>query len=162
DTTIIPTFTTRPRRQLLLVGTAGTDNSQYLARYLAEARAGTPGYAVIEYGAHDGEDTDDEEARKRRHPGLVGGLTDLAAPRAAAPARARPGAAGGAVGAWPRPPPAVTPPERWSAARATGDRPAGRVCLAVDVPVDRDSAAIGVCGPGRYLELIESRPGVEW
>src|SRR5262245_18052650 len=82
DLTILPTFTTRPRRQLILVGTAGTDSSDYLRRYLAAARDRVPGYAVFEWGATTADDPDDEAVWARVHPGL-GGLTDLDALRQA-------------------------------------------------------------------------------
>ena len=69
DLTISPVFSTWPRRQLVLVATAGTDSSDYLLRYLENARKTLPGYCVVEFGIHDGEDVDDETLWPLRHPG---------------------------------------------------------------------------------------------
>lgn len=183
DTTIMPTFSTRPRRQLVIIGTAGTDESQYLARYrqlaleyLERQLAGdvdpdAAGIAIVEYGALEGEDTDDEAVWLRRHPGLAGGLTDLDALRSARTALGRAGFAREYLNIWTRTAVTVVTPEKLAAARAVGDMPDGRICLAVDVSVDRSAAAIAACGPeginaagnrGRYLELIDARPGVDW
>lgn len=157
DRTILPTFTTRPRRQLLLVGTAGTDASGYLRRYLDAARAGEPGFAVIEYGAHDGDDLADEDVWLRRHPGL-GKLTDLDTLRTS---RAAMGAAGFArefLNVWTRSTSYVIPPESWAAVQRSADMPPGRLCLGLDVDLDRSVAALALGGPDRHLELAELLP----
>ena len=83
DATIIPTFNTRPRRQLILIGTAGTAKSGYMRRYLDAARNGEPGYAVIEYGVPAGADATDADLWPTWHPGLAAGLTDVDALRQA-------------------------------------------------------------------------------
>ena len=59
-----------------MIGTAGTDASDYLRRYLASAREHVPGFAVFEWGFADDDDPDDEAVWLRTHPGL-GRLTDL-------------------------------------------------------------------------------------
>ena len=79
DQEILPTQQNRPRRQVILIGTAGTDASAYLARHLAAARAGAPEYALLEYGADDADDVTDPDVWDRVHPGLAAGLTDRAA-----------------------------------------------------------------------------------
>ena len=157
DRTILPTFTTRPRRQLILVGTAGTDASGYLRRYLDAARAGEPGFAVFEWGAHDGDDLDDERTWTARHPGM-GTLTDLDTLRTA---RAAMGAAGFAreyLNVWTRVASHAIPPDAWAAVQHTDDMPPGRLCLGVDVDLDRSGAAIGIAGPDRHVELVDLVP----
>lgn len=173
DTTIIPTFSTRSvrgpiGRQLVLIGTAGTDASQYLWRYLEQAReytlellrTGAPGsgIALIEYGAHDGEDTDDEAVWIARHPGLAGGLTDIAELRAARRSLGRAGFAREYMNVWSRTSTTVIPPEKWRAVQTAAAMPAGRVAIAVHVAQDRSSASIAACGPDRFLEHIKTVP----
>jgi hypothetical protein len=76
DRTIIPTMNTRPRRQFLLMGTAGDFRSTWMRRYYDRAREGAPGHALIDYGATETVHPDDESIWWATHPGLVGGLTD--------------------------------------------------------------------------------------
>jgi hypothetical protein len=78
DHTVMPTFTTRPRRQFLILGTAPALPGSYLERYAALARAGAPGVALVDYGATPDEDPGDPATWRRRHPGLAAGLTDEA------------------------------------------------------------------------------------
>lgn len=163
DTTIVPTFTTRSVRgpigtQLVLIGTAGTDESQYLWRYLEQARAGEPGFALVEYGAHDDEDTDDEDVWVRRHPGLAGGLTTLADLRTARAVLGRAGFAREYMNRWSRTSTTVIPPEKWRAVQTAAAMPPGRVSIAVHVAQDRSSASIAACGPDRFLEYIKAVP----
>ncbi|WP_456820710.1 hypothetical protein [Cellulomonas sp. URHB0016] len=160
DRTVLPVFTTRPRRQLMLVGTAGTDASGYLHRYLEAARAGEPGFALFEWGAHDDDDLDDEDVWTARHPGL-GTLTDLDMMRTA---RAAMGAAGFArefLNVWTRTTSHAIPPDAWRSIQHTTDMPPGRLCLGVDVAADRSAASIAIAGPGRHLELIDDGVDVD-
>ena len=153
DRTILPTFTTRIRRQLILVGTAGTDASGYLRRYLDAARAGEPGFAVIEYGAADGDDLDDPSTWERVHPGL-GTLTDLDTLRQARAAMGPAGFAREYLNVWSRTSSHAIPPESWSAVQARDDLPDGRFCLGVDVDLDRSTASIAIAAES-HLELVE-------
>ena len=167
DATIIPTFNTRPRRQLILIGTAGTAKSGYMRRYLDAARAGEPGYAVIEYGVPAGADATDADLWPTWHPGLAAGLTDTDALRQA---RATLGEAGflreygnvWTVGT----DVAAIRPEAWAAAAVPSfPLPARGVALAFDVAVDRSEAAIAAAcrvGDQTHIRLLEQRPGTAW
>lgn len=169
DLTILPTFTTRRRRQLILVGTAGTDASDYLRRYLESARAGLPGFALVEFGFADDDDPDDEAAWIRTHPGL-GPLTDLEALRGARAAMGPAGFAREFGNRWSRSTDRVIDPTAWAGRQLPLDhpRPTGRLCFSLDVAADRGSAAIAIASPpdsitGRaYLECVDHRPGLEW
>jgi hypothetical protein len=163
DLTILPTFTTRPRRQLIVSGTAGTDASDYLRRYLDKARAGTPGYAVIEYGAHDTDPLDDEATWVARHPGL-GYLTDVDNLRMQREAMGPAGFAREYLTMWSRTNATVIPPADWAAVQAAADlpRPDGRRCVSVDVAPDRGSAAIAIATAAGYVEVTDTRPGTGW
>jgi len=162
DLTILPTFTTRPRRQLILVGTAGTDTSDYLRRYLAAARDQLPGYAVIEYGATSTDDLEDEATWVRCHPGLAVGLTDLDALRTARAAMGPAGFAREFLNVWTRTGVRVIDPTDWTACQTSTDRPAGPVAFGLEVAGDRSSAAIAVATPGGWCELVDRRPGTDW
>lgn len=78
DHTIMPTFTTRPRRQLIVLGTAPNRAGTMLARYRRLALSGAPGIAVVDYGATPEDDLADPAVWRRVHPGLEAGLTDEA------------------------------------------------------------------------------------
>lgn len=156
DRTIIPTFATRPRRQLFVVGTAGTAASAHLRRYLDTAAAGTPGYGLVEYGARDGEDTDDEATWWLRHPGLVYGLTDVDAMRQARSTLGHAGFAREYFNVWSRVSERIIDPVKYRDALTDDPMPAGRVAIAVDVAKDRSHAIIATCLPGqrRFFELV--------
>lgn len=163
DRTAIPTFATRPRRQLWIVGTAGTAASAHLLRYLTAARAGTPGYGLVEFGAREGEDTDDEAIWWLRHPGLVYGLTDVDAMRQARMTLGYAGFAREYFNVWFLAAERLIDPKALSDAFTDDPMPAGRVALAVDVAADRTHACIGAAQPGqkRFLELIGDRHDVD-
>ena len=157
DQTIMPTFTTRPRRQLLLIGTAGTHRSAYLRRYLELARAGTPGVALIEYGALDDDPLLDERTWHRRHPGLGSGLTDVDALRTALLGMGEAGFIREYLNQWTVSADLVLDPLAWASCRATEPMPAGRPAFGVAVAAGRGSAAI-VAAVGSHVELVEICP----
>lgn len=168
DQTILPTFTTRARRQLVLVGTAGTDRSAYLARYLALARAGAEGVALIEYGANETDDPADPAVWRRVHPGLAAGLTDEDALRSALAVMGTAGFAREYLNVWQTNTDRLIPAAAWSAIRHPKTQPAPGVppILGVDVAVDRSAAAIVACWPDPdgtpVLEVVDYRPQVDW
>lgn len=68
---IQPAQLTRPRRQLWIVSAGGQDGvSTWLARWMDLARDGTPGVAMIDYGAEPGDDLDDPAVIARVHPAV--------------------------------------------------------------------------------------------
>ena len=72
-----PVFTTRPRRQLILMGTAPDGPASWWTVQLARARAGHA--LLIEYGTWpEDADIDNPELWAAHHPGLRAGLTDIA------------------------------------------------------------------------------------
>ena len=169
DATIVPVFNTRPARQLILIGTAGTARSKYLRRYLDEARAGTPGYCLIEYGFPDTADPADEAVWEYWHPGLTSGLTDVDTLRDARTnlgndaAFMREYGNVWSVGADLSPFDAAA----WSRARVDPfGLEAGAVALAFDVAFDRSESAIAAAcylPDGReHVRVLEVRPGAAW
>lgn len=167
DATILPTFTTRPRRQLILLGTAPDRPGTYLGRYAALARAGAPGVALIDYGADEGEDPDDPATWHRRHPGLAAGLTDTAflkTQRDLDPdlfAREF-------LNVWPvhAPGGAITG-QSWTDASRHEPAPApGTASFGVDVSPGGGFAVVAAAwptGPGRvHAAIVQAAPGTAW
>lgn len=172
DQTIIPTFTTRPRRQLLVVFTAGTDRSAYARRYLEAARDGEPGYALVDYGA-DAEHPETflvPSTWPTQHVGLATGLADVDALTQALAAMGPAGFLREFGNLWTRSSIRVVDPEDLAAILLPPDtiRPEGRLCLGVDVAADRGSAAIAIgvrphdAGGRSYLELVDAHAGLDW
>jgi len=156
--TITPTFNTRPRRQLWVVFTAGTDASTYARQYYDKAVAREPGYAVFDYGCPDDVDPLARELWHTWHPGLAYGLTDY---------EALDMALGDGVATfireygnrWTRTAAGrVIPEDDWRSIQHTSDMPAGPMCLALDVSFDRSHAAIALAGPRRHLEVVDVLP----
>jgi hypothetical protein len=160
--TITPTFSTRPRRQLWVVFTAGTDASTYAAAYLRKALAGAPGYALFDYGCPDDVDPLDRDLWHTWHPGLAYGLTDYAALDMAL----EEGAAAFVReygNRWTRTiAGSLIPVEDWTAVQHRHRMPPGRLCLGVDVAADRGSAAIALAGPRHHAKILLARPGLDW
>jgi len=165
--TITPTFSTRPRHQLWIVLTAGTEASVYARGYLDKAMAGIPGYALFDYGCPDDVDPLDEDLWETWHPGLAYGLTTRDA--------LRQGLDDGVASfireyanRWTRNSIRVVDPADVAAALIPTDtpRPEGRLCLGVDVATDRGSAAITIAvelAAGRtYLEVVDAHAGADW
>jgi hypothetical protein len=159
--TITPTFSTRPRRQLWIVFTAGTDASTYAMSYLAKALAGTPGFALFDYGCPDDIDPLDRSLWHTWHPGLAYGLTDYAALDMAledgAPAFIREygnrwtRTAGGDV----------VDPADWAAVQDPTAAATGPACIGFDVDPGRGSAAI-VIADNTTVELVDQHDGTDW
>lgn len=162
DLTILPVFSTRPRRQLILVATAGTDASDYLLRYLEAARARLPGYCVVEYGALDGEDVDDETMWPRRHPGLAAGLTDVDYLRSMRAAMGKAAFGREFFNVWSRTTDRSIDPADWAAAQDPAADPAGPTCFGFDVAPDRGSGAIGTADATGFVELVDQHDGTDW
>lgn len=170
DLTILPTFTTRPRRQLILIGTAGTSDSEYLARYLDMARTGHDGIAVIEYGATPPvDDPGDEALWARVHPGLAAGLTDAGALRSARLVMGDAGFTREYLNVWTTTSEQIIPHDVWATAAQPLSRATvgGRLTIGIDVAIDRTHTAIVACWPDATthrptLEVIDYAPGVSW
>jgi hypothetical protein len=169
DQTILPTFTTRPRRQYVLIGTAGTDESKYLARYLALARGGAAGVGLVEYGATVDDDPADPAVWHRVHPGLASGLTDDDALASALAVMGPESFAREYLCVWQDSGVRVIPSRAWQQCRRIRSRPIESVApvLAVDVAPDRSATAIVACWPDQLdgapvLEVVEYAPGTEW
>jgi hypothetical protein len=161
--TVTPTFTTRTRRQLWVVFTAGTDASVYAAQYLRRGIAGDPGVALFDYGCPEHVDPLDQDAWSSWHPGLAYGLTTPAALRMAL-AEGEAAFIREYAGIWTRlAAPDTIPTALWLAAQTAVDMPAGApVTFGVDVAADRAATTIVAGTRAGDLELVDRRPGVDW
>lgn len=165
--TITPTLNTRPRRQLWIILTAGTDASTYARGYVEKALAGVPGYAIFDYGCPDGVDPLDEALWPTWHPGLAYGLTDVYALRMAL-ADDRPAFVREYGNRWTRTVQGrVVGTDELRALIHEDPMPGGPLCLGVDVAADRSTGAIWLAGPRGHVELLEpdpdkNRQGIDW
>lgn len=167
DQTIMPTFQTRRRRQLILVGTAGTTRSDYLRRYLDLARVGTPGVALIEYGFDLEADPTDPETWRKYHPGLAAGLADEDGLRTALAVMGVAGFSREYGNIWTATADTVIPPGVWSAAASPLATPSATApVIAYEVAVDRSRTSVAACWLSRtgepVVEVVQVRPGVSW
>src|SRR4029077_18131588 len=123
---------------------AGTDESRYLARYLALARGGAEGVAVGEDGATEDDDPGEPAPWHRVHPGLAAGLTDEAALRSALQVMGPEGFAREYLNVWADSGKRLVPLKVWNACRRVKAQPRAGVSpvLAVDVAADGSAAAI--------------------
>ena len=161
---IIPTQMTRPRRQLILIGTAGTAESEFLRRYVDRGRDGDPDVALIEYGFPVDSDVTDPAVWWAYHPGLVAGLTDEQALRVAL-ATMGPTKFGREYGnIWSITTTAVIPPNLWEelAAPAADPDRSEAPAIGCDVNLERTAATIVSCWRdrtgGRVLEVVDRVP----
>lgn len=162
-----PTFSTRPRRQHILMGTAPESAGSWWADQIARGRAGD--VHLVEVGTWpDDEDPKDPATWMRHHPGLRAGLTsteflqseldNLKVERFAREYGNRiPGGASldtPLVEAW------------WKAAQHTGPAPAEPLVIAFDAAAD--GAAGCVVAVGRLLDgravagIAALGPGTAW
>lgn len=160
--TITPTFSTRPRRQLWIVFTAGTDASTYAAEYLRKGLAGVPGYALFDYGCPDDVDPLDRDLWHTWHPGLIYGLTDYEALDLAL-AEGESSFTREYGNRWTRTAAGViVPADAWAAVQDSAIARAGRPCLGVDVAADRSGAVIACTWDDDASAILEARDGLDW
>lgn len=170
DAGIIPTFTTRPRSQLLIIGTAGTVDSAYFRRHYDAAKAGTPGYLLLEVGAAPaGVDPADPAVWWEHHPGLQAGITNEDSLRRALSVMGPTQFAREYLNRWATTTDhAVIDVDAWTRAAhtVTPDQPRrGLLYVAYDAAWDRSSAAVVACWVDNdvaHLEVIAHRPGTAW
>lgn len=170
DATILPTMTTRPAAQLIIVGTAGVlPGSEFLRRYVDRALV-DPAALLIDYGAADGDDIDDPAVWARVHPGLAGGLTTLPYLESVK-ATNRAAFAREFLNLWATTQDTAQPfldLAAWQACADPTSHPADRTrwVWGVEISRERDRASIAVAASRPdglvHVELVEARPGVGW
>lgn len=159
DQGIIPTLSTRPARQLILMGTAGTDASAYFRRYVELGRAGGANVGYLEFSADADADPTDPATWRAVHPGL-GHLTDEAALGAALDAMGVTSFAREYLDVWPRLDATVIPADRWTACLDDVAIPDGvPLTVAFDVNYARTAGSVALAarvGDRLVVEVVDA------
>lgn len=165
---IQPAQLTRPLSQLWIISAGGTYESTWLDHWMQLGRDGTPGVALIDYGAEPDDDLDDPRVWERVHPAVGHTVTTdaIASLRGTMPETEWQRAV---LGLWTPADssPTVIPPELWRAAYDPDTAPAGR-SLAFGVETSRDGTrtaftAAALDSSGRLpVEVIDEGSGTAW
>lgn len=159
DQGIVPTLSTRPARQLMLLGTAGTDASAYFRRYVDLGRAGGSNVGYLEYSADPDADPTDPDVWRAVHPGL-GWLTDEQAMGAALDAMGVTSFAREYLNIWPRLDATVIPADAWAACLADVPIPDGvPLTVGFDVNYARTAGSVAVAarvGDRVAVEVVDA------
>ena len=162
---IVPTQTTRPMRQTIIISTMGTADSTWFHREVEKARSGDPSIFMIDYGIGPDVDANDLDAVAAAHPAF-GHIVDMDALVAARKqlgeagfARAYGNCATGAKDT-------LIPMVAWNAAATSADMPAeSPAWLGAAIDHDRTETAIAAATMDHgmsLIEIIEVRPGTSW
>lgn len=166
----VPTQTTRLRRQLWLVSTAGPAESIWMRRWVERGRVGEPGLAYWEWSAPDASAADDESTWRDVHPAL-GELVTMEDLRSFRVSLGRDGFARAYLNVWPDLPPEVEARQvpldetTWTATLDPSARITGRVTFAADAdPLTHVGmiAAAGIGPRGHHVEIVDAQPGTVW
>lgn len=168
---IVPTQTTRRRRQTWIVSTAGPPESVWARRWIERGRKAEPGVAYFEWGAEPDADYDDPEVWAGCHP-AIGELVTMADLQDFRQSLGREGFARAFLNVWPElplGPDQLTPvidPGWWAACKQPGSAIVGPVTFAADCDPLTNTGVIGAVGMDAYgrqhLELVRSEPGALW
>lgn len=163
---IVPTQTTRPGAQTIIVSAAGTAASTWFHGLVDKARAGSSDIALLDWGIGPEDDPTDLDVIAAHHPAYGYTLTMDSLHRAQqqlSPAEFARAYGNRRTGSRER----FIPLESWTAAAWTGKIPAGApVEFAAAVDADRTETAI-VAGAldvdgTPMVEVIDVRPGTGW
>ena len=166
-----PSQSARPNPQTIYTATAGGEASEVLAKVRDEGIAGTPRLAYIEYAAGDPDDhigdqvdLDDRREWYRANPAMWGPnprITEESVENDRAMMDDENFARERLCLWWVQRRVSVLDPDRFQELVGKSE-PSGRLCFAVDVPPERDSATIAVASDNGHREVIEHRSGTAW
>lgn len=162
---IIPTQSTRPMAQTIIVSTMGTSRSTWFHGEIAKAKQPNSSTALIEWGIGPDDDPTDLELVASCHP-AYGHTVDMAALEAAAdqlaPSEFARAYGNRATGARER----LIPLESWESAQYLDPIPSDcEVCFAAAVDYDRTESVIvaaALIDDIPTLEVVDRRPGTGW
>ena len=165
---ITPTQIARPDPQLWVVSTAGTSESLWLRELVEAGRAGAERVALFEWSADPELDPADVDAWAAANPALgetirIDELAHAWATSTTPESRSEFERAH--LNRWTAGVEAIIPAELWRAARSAEIAIGAELVLGLDVSLDRDRSSIcaaGVVGDRVAVELVASRPGVDW
>lgn len=162
---IVPTQSTRPHRQTVIISTRGTAESVWFHTLIEQALAGDPGVFLLDYGIPADADPTDLDIVAAHHP-AYGHTVDMAALETGL---AQLGPAGFARGYGNRATGArrtMVPATVWATAQTTEIIPADvPASLGAAIDVDRSETAIAAAAlvdgiP--VVEILDVRPGTSW
>jgi hypothetical protein len=165
-----PAMLTRPRAQLWIVSTAGTDESAFLRERVDDGRARVEaddraGVAYFEWSAPDDADPDDEATWRAAMPAL-GTLIDLDTVRADHAAMDSGEFARAYLNRWSPGGAPVFSLAEWVACLDPSSGSVAAPAFGVDVSPDRSHASIAAAAgrsDGRiHLEVVDRRAGTDW
>jgi hypothetical protein len=164
-----PTQATRPGAQIVIVSTAGTDDSTFLRPLVVRGRAGDPAVTYLEWAIGDDVDPLDVDAVAAVHPAIGRTIDRQFLVDQAAILVDKPGEFARAYGnRWTATLEQVISALDWAAIRHRDGIPADGTppALGADVAVDRSAAAIVACWPDvagvPTLEQVQYGAGAEW
>lgn len=169
EQSMLPAMLTKPKAQLLIVSTMGTDASVYLNRKVDMGRAlvdadKREGVAYFEWSVPPEEDIDDPAVWHRFMPAMGGTQSEAAVAHARmtmTEGEFRRAICNQRTASEERVIPLVT----WRLVQTKSVAPANPLTFGVEVSPDRDWAAIVSCGQGGErpcVELVDYRPGNGW
>lgn len=163
---LLPAMATARDAQMLVVSTAGTQQSIYFAKkcelgrsYVDSGR--TEGIAYFEWSADPEDDIDELATWERCMPALyetipIESVTHARATLSEGDFRRS------FLCQWTIGDERAIPEKLWSQIQNKETAPTGRLSFGIDVALDRSSSAIVVADETGRCELIEHRPGVNW
>jgi hypothetical protein len=162
---ITPTQVHRPDPQLVVVSTAGTEQSEWLRSLVDRGRAGADGSLLyLEWSAPGELDPADPAAWRAANPSFEQGIT-LEALEAAYRSMPEQEFERAHLNRWTVATETVISPAAWAGCHALEELGPG-IVLGFDVELDRSSSTIVAAGStssGRVgVEVIEQRAGTEW
>lgn len=163
---ILPAMSTKRDAQLLIISTAGTQESIYLKRKVEQGReyaksGERQGTAYFEYSAHEDDDIDDPRVWARNIPAY--GLTiDERVVRHARRTMTEGEFRRAMLCQWTVQDEAAIPARFVQRVLDSSVMPEGHLSFGIDVALDRSYAAISVSDEIGRIELIDHREGVTW
>lgn len=171
-----PTQSARPNPQTIYTGTAGDQHADVWANVRDSGIQGTPRQAWIEYAAGDPDDhvgdsidLDDRREWYRANPAMHGPsprMTEEAVENDRAMMDDENFARERLCLWWVERRVSIIDADVWADLIKPGCEVGDKVCFAVDVPPERDSASIAVASEladgRRHAELVDHRPGTSW
>lgn len=163
---ILPAMATKPNAQLVVVSTAGTDESVYLRRKVDAGRHAATvdrgsGIAYFEWSIPDDADVDDPEVWWQFMPALGWTITPAVVEHARQTMSDSEFRRGFGNQWTATEHDRVIPVSVWEKVCDTLVAPKGRLQFGLDVLPDQSAGAIASCGDGE-IELIDHQPGVSW
>lgn len=166
EAALLPAMATKKDAQLLVISTAGTQESLYLKRKVEQGRAMVEsgletGVAFFEWSAHEDADIDDPGTYWDTIPALGHTIEERVI------AHARSTMTEGEfrrayLCQWTVLDEAAIPAKYVARVMDATTAPSGRLSFGIDVAIDRSWAAISVADETGRCELIEHREGVGW